>query len=137
MSVSLNVMPHQISRSQFIPRQVLIIDDDVSGAALLKEGLEKIPNCQIQITGDSEQALQHLQSTPVDLLITDLQMPKMDGLTLIRQLRIGQPSLPVIMITGYSELIPVEEAKTLSINHILDKPVKLAKIRTVVSDLLR
>ena len=86
---------------------------------------------------EGEQVLHLLQNDEWDLLITDFQMPKMDGMMLAEQVRLTQPALPIMIITGYSELISPQAIKTLSLNYILDKPVKLTKIRSVVSDLLR
>ena len=128
---------HQPTLSDSVYKQILIVDDDPHGASLLKEGLASFADCQIRIANNSQQALQNLEAAKFDLLITDLQMPKMNGLMLVRQSRLIQPLLPIMMITGYSELISTTDAQTLAINYILDKPVKLATIRAVVRELLR
>lgn len=84
-------------------RSVLIVDDEPVQAAILgdilaSEGLE------VTIQTDSEQALRLAQSQSFDLVISDLKMPKMDGIGLLQQLRKLHPDLTVIITTAYGTI---------------------------------
>jgi CheY-like chemotaxis protein len=74
----------------------------------------------------------HFQQNPdaYDLLITDMTMPKMTGDVLIRKIRLMRPDIPVIMCTGYSEVLDERRANELSIDAFLHKPV-------IITDMLK
>jgi len=108
---------------------ILIVDDEINVAVTLREGLAKLPNCRVAMATSGEQALVQLAQQPVDLLITDYQMPGMDGLALVAAVRQMQPALPILMITGYGEMVLSQTVAEQSIEVVLDKPVKLATVR--------
>lgn len=113
------------------PWRILVVDDDPTVAATLREGLAKLPNCHTITAADGEQALACLKQARFDLLITDYRMPVMDGIALITIVRQVYPDLPVIMITGHGEMLDRATIDRLSIQAVLNKPVKLLKIREV------
>lgn len=84
-------------------RNVLIVDDDRIWLRMLQK---KLSNYQQHfepiLAGDGTEALEVLQSKPVSLVVTDMQMPKMDGLTLLAHLSGEFPDIPVIVVTAYS-----------------------------------
>ena len=69
-----------------------------------------------------------LRAQSYDLLITDLKMPGMDGLTLIREARRLSPQLPVVIITAYSTEASAIESVNLGVNGYLTKPFRITKI---------
>ncbi len=87
---------------------ILIVDDsDVD--LLLMERLLNEPGFTIVTAGNGVQALEKIQDWSIDLILTDLQMPKMDGLQLVREVRKRHPHLPIILTTGQgSEEIAAE-----------------------------
>jgi CheY-like chemotaxis protein len=72
-------------------------------------GLLKQSNLQVEVAENGREALSRIRATPVDLVVTDLQMPELDGLGLVRQIRDNGPHVPVILITAHgSEELAIE-----------------------------
>jgi CheY-like chemotaxis protein len=115
----------------------LVVDDEPAITCLLQDGLAEITNCEVMIAGDGEEALQLFEDTSFDLLITDYNMPKMDGLTLARQVRQLYPQVVVVIFTAFGTDQLVQQALEIDIPHIISKPVKLLKLRRLISELLR
>ena len=113
-------------------RRILLVDDDASVAMILKEGLEMLPGCVVSVATSGEEALRMLGEQPFDLLITDYKMPEMDGLALTSRVRDEYPSIAVVMITAYADDLLFEQAARLSIQAVLDKPVRMEEIRRAV-----
>jgi CheY-like chemotaxis protein len=112
-------------------RRILVVDDDVSVAQTLQEGLERLPNCEVVAVTEPQQALELFTQAPFDLLITDYQMRGMNGLTLAAHAHRLHPQTTTIVITAYGERVLREETDGLAIHRVLDKPVKLAEIRSI------
>ena len=81
-------------------------------------------------------AVERLRLYPYDLLIVDLKMPGMDGLTVVREAKRLKADLPVIIITGYSTEAAAIEALNLGVTSYLTKPFKLAEIEIVANRIL-
>ncbi len=76
-------------------------------------------------------------SVPVDLLITDLHMPKLDGLQLIKHIRNSGFNIPVIVITGYGEREVLKELIKIGCDDFLDKPFNPTDLRDKVAGVLQ
>jgi two-component system response regulator AtoC len=72
--------------------------------------------------------MEHLRNAAYDLLITDLRMPGVDGLTLIREAKRMKPSLPVIIITGFSNEATAIDAVNLGVAGYLTKPFRVPQV---------
>lgn len=84
-------------------RNVLLVEDE-KAIHYLKEGLEeKLPQTQIHLANNGEEALAQILRQQFDLIITDLVMPQMDGFELIRKLAANWPDIPVLIISAYAE----------------------------------
>ena len=114
--------------------RILIVDDEVFIAVALQEGLEKLPNCEVVATFSGEEALHLFQQQPFDLLITDYQMPGMNGVALVAQIRRLFPQTETIIITAYGDRVLQETAMADLL--CLSKPVKLAEIRSLTLKIL-
>jgi len=115
---------------------VLLVEDEdavrVFAARALKNKGYKVLEAR---TG--EQALDILRDQPaVDLMITDMMMPGMDGGTLARLIRVERPEIKIILISGYSEEIARGEVATGQDFHFLPKPFSLGQLATKVKDVL-
>jgi len=117
-------------------RRILIVDDEENIALTFQDGLERLPNCEIAIATNGEQALQLFEQQPFDLLITDYKMPGTDGITLAARVRQLYPRTVIIMITAYGDETLREQAARASIQRVLDKPVGLGEIRCVALEAL-
>lgn len=117
-------------------RRILVVDDEENVALTLQAGLEKLPNCEVEVATDGEQALQLFEQRPFNLLVTDYKMPGTDGMTLATRVRQTYPQTAIVMITAYSNDDLREQAARASIQHILDKPVKLTEVRSAAMEAL-
>lgn len=107
--------------------RVLVADDEPAIRELLAKTLA-LAEYDVDPVPDGRTALARLHGSPHDLLITDLKMPGMDGLALIREVRRLHPALPVIIITAYSTEASAIEAINLGVQGYLTKPFRIAKI---------
>ena len=106
---------------------VLVVDDDQAVRELLSKALDSA-GYLTDLAADADSALARLSEKGFDLLITDLKMPGHDGLWLIRKARATFPTLPVIVITGYSSEEAAIEAINLGVAGYLTKPFRLPRI---------
>lgn len=109
---------------------ILIVEDEKN----TREGLERTLNRNYQIiqADNGEKALQLLAEKPVDILLTDLRMPGMDGLTLVRR-AIAHESQPVcIVLTAYGSIESAVEAMKAGAYDFLTKPLNLDQLEIVI-----
>lgn len=91
-------------QSSLHTRRILIIDDDdVLLSALPWPIKRRMPSVEIDTADTPEEALRHVYSEEYDAILSDIRMPRMDGVTLLRKLRAIQPSTPVILFTACGE----------------------------------
>lgn len=115
---------------------VLIVDDDALIRKWLAMLLKEIPDREITVrmAENGIEALEIIQSghSP-DLLITDIKMPKMDGLTLCQHVRQSYPQLPVVMLSSYAEFSFVKKALQLgAIDYILKVDMRVEDLSAIV-----
>jgi len=115
--------------------RVLVVDDEAAIRDLLTKTL-MLAEYEVEEAPDGRAALGLIRTSAFDLLITDLKMPGMDGLTLIREARRLVPTLPVIIITAYSTEASAIEAANLGVAGYLSKPFRIAKILGAVARVL-
>ena len=83
--------------------RILIVDDSLVERVLVEGLLAKNPDYQMELAENGHEALDHIAEGVPDLIITDLMMPGMDGLELLREIRRLQPDLPVILMTAHGD----------------------------------
>ena len=110
---------------------VLIVDDQQTLRSLVRSGLQQLGFPVAQEAPDGEEALRHLLRRPFQLVISDFNMPRLDGLGLLRAIRSHPPiaKTPFIMLTGraYREL--VQRAVQFGVNNYLVKPFTVATLK--------
>lgn len=115
---------------------ILIVDDDVLIRKWLTILLNQIPDQDmvISVAGNGIQALQRIQSGDIpDLLITDIKMPQMDGLTLCQQLRQSFPNIPIVILSAYDEFPFVKKALQLgALDYVLKADMRLEDIAAII-----
>jgi excisionase family DNA binding protein len=107
--------------------RVLVVDDEASIRDLLAKTLA-LAEYDVDLAPDGRTALERLRIIPYDLLITDLKMPGVDGLTVIREARRLKADLPVIIITGYSTEASAIDALNLGVSGYLTKPFRVPMV---------
>lgn len=117
--------------------QFLIVDDDESLVFLLKQTLLiEFPESRVDAAYSGEEGLSLLAERAYDLILADLHMPGFDGLELIKGVRYLNPTVSIILMTGYgSETLRVK-ATQLGVNHYFDKPFEVREMMAVVQHLL-
>jgi two-component system cell cycle sensor histidine kinase/response regulator CckA len=103
-------------------RRILLVDDEESIRRLLSRMLEAAYDVEVAPDGDAALRLLREPDAHYDLLISDLNMPGMDGLTLIREAQRLVTPLPAIVITGYSSESSAIDALNLGVTGYLTKP---------------
>lgn len=119
--------PRPAAASPTTRPRILVVDDEASIRELLSKTLA-LAEYEVHVAPDGRSALERLRMVPYDLLITDLKMPGMDGLTVIREARRLKPDLPVIIITGYSTEASAIEAINLGVSGYLTKPFRVPRV---------
>src|SRR3954463_2667481 len=107
--------------------RVLVVDDEATIRDLLSKTLA-LAEYDVDMAPDGRSALDRLRMIPYDLLITDLKMPGVDGLTVIREARRLKADLPVIIITGFSNEASAIEAVNLGVSGYLTKPFRVPRV---------
>jgi excisionase family DNA binding protein len=107
--------------------RVLVVDDEASIRDLLAKTLA-LAEYDVDVAPDGRSALERMRINPYDLLIADLKMPGMDGLTVIREAKRYRADLPVIIITGFSSESSAIEAVNLGVAGYLTKPFRVPQV---------
>ncbi len=118
--------PARPATSAARPR-VLVVDDEASIRDLLSKTLA-LAEYDVDVAPDGRSALERMRLYPYDLLIADLKMPGMDGLTVIREAKRYKADLPVIIITGFSTESSAIEAVNLGVAGYLTKPFRVPQV---------
>ena len=116
-------------------KRVLIVDDEKSFLLSLKDGLSsQHDRYQVLTAENGREAVSVLQALPVDLLVTDLKLPEMDGFELIAWVSRHQPHLPVIVMTAFGT--PDIEARlaTMDALQYLEKPLDLQTLQEAIDN---
>ena len=107
--------------------RVLVVDDEAAIRDLLSKTLA-LAEYDVDLAPDGRTALERLRIIPYDLLITDLKMPGIDGLTVVREARRLKADIPVIIITGFSTEASAIEAVNLGVSGYLTKPFRVPRV---------
>jgi len=111
--------------------KVLVVDDQFSVRQMTRLSLEKIGVRLIHEAENGQEALNKALAQPLDLIISDFNMPEMDGMTLLRAVRGHQAirKLPFILITGRGDRELVVKAAQAGVNNYVVKPFDEATLR--------
>ena len=108
-------------------KTILVVDDDALIRQSVKRILEK-EKYDVITAEDGEPALEIIRQKPVDLILTDLKMRKMDGMQLLKAAKMLAPEIDVIMMTAHGEVDTAVEAMREGAYHFIQKPLKRAEI---------
>lgn len=119
-------------------RRVLFVDD-VEYNVILGEHTLRLLGCEVIGTISSREAWEIFAAFPdkFDLVITDQTMPGLTGFELAGRLLARRPELPVILLTGHSDLVDAESARLAGIRHFLLKPIEPERIGRVIRDIFQ
>ena len=114
-------------RSAHARPRILVVDDEPSIRDLLAKTLA-LAEYDVDVAPDGRAAIERIRAMSYDLLIADLRMPGMDGLSVIREARRLKADLPVIIITGFSTESSAIEAVNLGVSGYLTKPFRVPEV---------
>ena len=116
--------------------RILLVDDEPGMANTIYHRLSRL-GYQVFVYTDSLEALIFLQSNTVDLVITDMTMPKMSGDELIQKIKTNlKLEIPIILYTGFHEKLSQENAQSLGIARLLEKPIDSYDLAVAVREIL-
>lgn len=114
--------------------RVLIVDDTSTSRLLLRDALDQLGVTNVSFAVDGEKALKFMMDSPAHLVISDVNMPLLDGVGLLKAIRGYKPTqrVPFIMLTGQADRAVIDAAAKLGVNNYLVKPVTVAKLRVAI-----
>ena len=119
--------------SPLSPR-ILVVDDDKAVRTALKVNLGK--RHQVTEVDCAEKALKVLGSKPMDLVLTDVSMPGMNGMNLMREIRQRHPEVRVVIMTGYGSVSDAVDAMKAGADDYLIKPTEKDALLLIVEKAL-
>jgi two-component system NtrC family response regulator len=115
-----------------IGNRILVVDDDESLRRVTQVRLQKA-GYEVSIAGGGDEALTLLERVPIDLIITDLNMPGMSGVELLKQVKAGYPEKIVVLVTAYGTVESAVEAMKLGAYDYILKPINSEALQHTVS----
>ena len=111
--------------------KVLLVDDQLSMRALARTSLQQLGFTDIADAADGEEGFKALLQRPAHLVISDFNMPKLDGLGLLRAIRAHEPvrGTAFIMLTGRADKELVQRAVQFGVNNYIVKPFTVSQMR--------
>lgn len=118
-------------------KKILVVDDEEMLLLFINDFLSH-HNYSVTVCTDAGEALEIIKSSidEFDLIITDQAMPKMTGLELVKQVREINNNIPIILCSGYNDVVDENEMKAYQISFFLQKPVDNSQMLKCVSELL-
>ena len=114
---------------------LLIVDDEVDVLDVLRETFAD--KYEVLTSSSPWAALEIMRTQPIDLMITDQRMPQMTGVELIRRALLEKPSVPCIILTGYTSPLDLVQALHLeNVYRCVTKPWDATELRQIVADAL-
>lgn len=121
---------NQIMRNDILKRILFVDDDDMWCSFYEKTG--HLLGYSVKLAKDAETALNIVKDEKPDLIITDIKMPKISGLTLLKELRRRKYNIPAIIVTGYPSHTISKSAEEMNVKKILIKPVKIKELKDAI-----
>jgi len=114
--------------------KVLIVDDRLTSRMLLRDGLQELGITQVEMAVDGEAGLKNIMAKPAHLVISDFNMPKLDGIELLRAIRAHEPTRGAgfIMLTGKDDASLIKRAYQYGANNYLTKPFTIPDLKSQI-----
>jgi CheY-like chemotaxis protein len=135
----LNLMKQNLKRIRTgkmeFTKQILFVDDDEKMLNAYGRMLRKSP-WKIFKSTSGEKALEVIDNTRIDLIVTDIKMPEMHGMELISKIRIKNKDIPIVVSSGYPGMKEDEDFKYHAIEAFISKPIEESKLYSVLARIL-
>jgi DNA-binding NtrC family response regulator len=117
------------------PLSLLVVDDEVATRNLCRD-VAADAGLQVYVAPTTEEALEILDQYPVDIVVTDLQVPQIGGLELLKRIRANNPEIAVMVLTQYGTIATAIEATRLGATDYVTKPFHLEELRAKLDRLI-
>ena len=118
------------------PKRILVVDDEENA----RIGLSRLLSNEgflIDCVSNGFEALNYLRQQEVDLIISDINMPEMNGITFLKELNKSFPKSNVIIITAYGGVESYIEAMNLGAFEYINKPVKIEELKSILKKIFK
>jgi two-component system, chemotaxis family, chemotaxis protein CheY len=118
--------------------RVLVVDDQLTSRMLIREGLQQIGITHIEMAKDGEEGLKMMMTKPAHLVISDYNMPKLDGIEFLRAVRSHEPiaKCAFIILSGRGDKELVYKAVRCGVNNYLVKPFTVPALRAQIEGVI-
>ena len=119
-----------------IPIRILLVDDEAYMRTFVSRVLQTSIDCTVVEARDGQEAVALSQSINPELIILDINMPRMDGVTALGLIRKAKPYTPILMLTSISEEAVVEECVNLEASYFILKDIRADQLTTELQQML-
>jgi len=113
--------------------KILVVDDEAPIREMIKKGLSQMGGYSVEVAQNGAEAIEKIEKDVFDLVLTDLKMPEMDGLELLKNIKGTRPEVMVIMMTAYGSIETAVEAMKIGANDYITKPIDLNELLIHIS----
>jgi DNA-binding NtrC family response regulator len=113
--------------------KILVVDDEALVRDVIKKGLSQMGGFNVEVAQSGSEAIEKIEKVVFDLVLTDLKMPGMDGLELLKNIKGTRPEVMVILMTAYGSIETAVEAMRIGANDYITKPIDLNELLIHIS----
>jgi len=113
--------------------KILVVDDEALVRDIIKKGLSQMGGFSVEVAQNGSEAIEKIEKDVFDLVLTDLKMPGMDGLELLKTIKGTRPEVMVILMTAYGSIETAVEAMKIGANDYITKPIDLNELLIHIS----
>ncbi len=118
------------------PLDILLVDNEAEFLEAITYWLETKEH-RVQVSYTGPEAIEIIQKKPPDIVFLDIHMPDMDGMEVLRRIRSFNPTIPVVMVTGYPKEEKMEEAMKLGVSGFFPKTGSFEDLGRIIKASLR
>lgn len=115
------------------PLKILVVDDEASVRELLRRGLSQIGHFLVDVASNGLEAIEKIEKNLFDLVLTDLKMPEMGGIELLKTIKGTRPELTVIIMTAHGSIETAVEAMKKGADDYITKPIDFNELLIHIS----
>lgn len=122
-------------QGEFVGSRILVVDDETSILKSLSGALQD-EGYRVSLASSGKEGLEEIQKDPPDIVLLDIWMPAMDGLTVLKEIKRSFPQLPVIIISGHGSIETAVKATKLGAFDFVEKPLSLERVLVCIQNAL-
>lgn len=114
---------------------ILLIDDDDLFLDAAAKTVEAVGH-QVIVANSAQEGIEKLNSNKIDVLVSDIRMPDINGLRLAQQIKQNHPQVPIVLMTAFSEILETQAAHDIGVTHFITKPFKSDELSRAINSCL-